>query len=90
MVKPAITSLVSANGPSVMVGTPPEKRMRAPLAARLQPLAGEHDAGVDHGLVVGAHRLEHGLAGHDAGFGVGVGAADDHETHGCGFPVSPA
>ena len=80
MVKPAITSLVSANGPSVMVGTPPEKRMRAPLALGCD-LRRPGSAGVDHGLVVVAHGRQQGLAGHDARFGVGVGATDDHETH---------
>ena len=54
--KPAISSFVSANGPSMTVRFLPENRTRAPFELGLQALAGQHHAGLDQLLVVLAHR----------------------------------
>src|SRR5690348_238938 len=47
----------------------------------LQPLAGQHHAGLDQFLVELAHRREQLRARHHAGFAVPVGFDDHHETH---------
>ena len=52
------------------------------LRARLQALAGQHDAGLHQLLVELAHLCEQLGAGHHAGFRALVGLDDDHEPHG--------
>ena len=79
--KPAISSLVSANGPSMTVRSLPLEAHARALRARLEALAREHHAGLDQLLVVLAHRGEQLLAGHLAGLAVLVRLDHHHETH---------
>ena len=51
------------------------------LRARVQPFAGQHDAGLHELLVVLAHRGQQLLVGHHAGLGVLVRLHDHHESH---------
>src|SRR3712207_260100 len=51
------------------------------LGAGVEPLAGEHDAGLRELLVVLAHRLEQLRARHLAGFALGGGLDHDHDAH---------
>jgi len=53
--KPAISSLVSAKGPSITVRFEPEKRTRLPLETGLETFGGEQDAGLDQLLIEFSH-----------------------------------
>ena len=80
--KPAMSSLVSANGPSMTVRLPPAGEAH-PLAlrARLQAVARLHDAGF-HQLLVELHHVgEQLLRRHHARFAVFRGLHDHHDSH---------
>ena len=80
--KPAMSSLVSANGPSMTVRLPPENRTRLPFDARVQALAGQHDAGLHQLLVVLAHRRQQLLvSGITPGFRFLARLHDHHDSH---------
>jgi hypothetical protein len=66
--KPAISSLVSAKGPST-------------FRAGMQPVAGQHHARLHELLVVFPHVGEELLAGHHACFTLFARFDDDHESH---------
>src|SRR5436190_7363425 len=57
-----------------------------PLRARVQPFAGQHDAGIDELFVEIAHPGEDVVVGHDARFAVLVGVHQNHEPHGLCSP----
>ena len=79
--KPAISSLVSANGPSMTVRLLPGEPDAGALRAGLQPLAREHHAGLHQLLVELAHLGEQLLARQDARLGLLGGLDDHHEPH---------
>ena len=79
--KPAISSLVSANGPSTTVRSLPLKRDASALRAGLQPVAGQHHAGLDQLLVERPHLRQLFRGRHHARFRFLRGLDDHHETH---------
>src|SRR5262245_23039485 len=78
--KPAISSFVSAKGPSVTVRFAPRNLTRA-LRARLKALTREQHAGLHQFLIVLAHLGEDLLVGQRARLRRLVGPDHDHESH---------
>ena len=60
--KPAISSLASANGPSITVGLPFANETRAPRELGISPAPDLHLAALDQLLVVAGHVVDELLA----------------------------
>src|SRR5688572_30779812 len=87
--KPAMSSLVSAKGPSITRRSPFRADHALALRARLKAVAGQQHPGLHQLVVAPAHLLEElgialgcpGVTGEDAGLGVRSGLDDHHDAH---------
>ena len=79
--KPAISSFVSAKGPSITVRLSPENRTRAPFELGWSPSPASITPAFTSSSLNLPIAVSSFSSGHDAGFGVLVGLDHDHESH---------